>query len=100
MLNSCVMHRHSGPALGIMLWDGIGYHSRTPLVRIAGTLNSQLYISEVLVPVVLPYLQALATTIFQQDKGCHTCHALPIGSSSITRWNCFTVRFAFRIFCR
>ncbi|UYV76117.1 hypothetical protein LAZ67_13002616 [Cordylochernes scorpioides] len=63
MLNSCVMHRHTGPATGIMIWSGIGYHSRTPLVRIAGTLNSQRYISEVLEPVVLPYLQGLPTAI-------------------------------------
>ncbi|GFS71546.1 transposable element Tcb1 transposase [Trichonephila clavipes] len=56
MLNSCVMHRHTGPAPGIMVWGGIGYHSPTPLVRIAGTLNSQRYISEVLKPVVLSYL--------------------------------------------
>ncbi|GFS90808.1 transposable element Tcb1 transposase [Trichonephila clavipes] len=47
---------------------GIRYHSRTPLVCIAGTLNSQFYISEVLEPVVLPYLQGLATAIFQQDN--------------------------------
>ncbi|GFS49078.1 transposable element Tcb1 transposase [Trichonephila clavipes] len=63
MLNSCVMYRHTGPAPGIMLWSGIVYHSRTPLVRIAGTLNSQCYISKVLKPVVLPYLQGLATAI-------------------------------------
>ncbi|GFX29386.1 transposable element Tc3 transposase [Trichonephila clavipes] len=68
MLYSCVMHRHTGPAPGIMVWGGIGYHSRTPLVRIAGTLNSQRYISEVLEPAVLPYLQGLATAIFQQDN--------------------------------
>ncbi|GFU43524.1 transposable element Tcb1 transposase [Trichonephila clavipes] len=68
MLNSCVMHRHTGPATGIMVLGGIGYHSRTPLARIAGTLNSQRYISEVLEPVVLPYLQGLATAIFQQDN--------------------------------
>ncbi|GFS49401.1 transposable element Tcb1 transposase [Trichonephila clavipes] len=68
MLNSCLMHHHTGPAPGIMVWDGIGYHSRTPLVRFAGTLNSQRYISEVLEPVVLPYLQGLATAIFQQDN--------------------------------
>ncbi|GFW01622.1 transposable element Tcb1 transposase [Trichonephila clavipes] len=37
-------------------------------IRIAGTLNSQRYISEVLEPVVLPYLQGLATAIFQQDN--------------------------------
>ncbi|GFV58624.1 transposable element Tcb1 transposase [Trichonephila clavipes] len=47
---------------------GIGYLTRTPLVRIAGTLNSQRYISEVLNPVDLPYLQGLATSIFQQDN--------------------------------
>ncbi|GFW81048.1 transposable element Tcb1 transposase [Trichonephila clavipes] len=68
MLNSCVMHRHTGPAPGIMVWGGIGYHSRNPLVSIAGTLNSQHYISEVLDPVVLPYLQGLATATFQQNN--------------------------------
>ncbi|GFX31095.1 transposable element Tcb1 transposase [Trichonephila clavipes] len=68
MLNSCVMHHHTGRAPSIMVWDGIGYRSRTPLVRIAGTLNSQSYISEVLEPVVLPYLQGLATAIFQPNN--------------------------------
>ncbi|GFV23687.1 transposable element Tcb1 transposase [Trichonephila clavipes] len=51
-----------------MVWGGIGYHSRTPLVRIAGTLHSKRYISEVLEPDVLPYLQGLATAILQQDN--------------------------------
>ncbi|GFV06615.1 transposable element Tcb1 transposase [Trichonephila clavipes] len=71
MLN--VMHRHTAHAPGIMVRGDIGYHSRNPLVRIAGTLNSQRYISEVLEPVVLPYLQGLATAIFQQDntRGTH-----------------------------
>ncbi|GFT55009.1 transposable element Tcb1 transposase [Trichonephila clavipes] len=68
MLNSCVMHRHTGPDPSIMVWGDIGYHSHTPLVRITGTLNSQRYISEVLELVVLPYLQGLATAIFQQDN--------------------------------
>ncbi|GFV14281.1 transposable element Tcb1 transposase [Trichonephila clavipes] len=51
-----------------MVWGGIGYHSGTSLVRIAGNLNSQRYISEVLEPVVLPSLQGLFTAIFQQDN--------------------------------
>ncbi|GFX00615.1 transposable element Tcb1 transposase [Trichonephila clavipes] len=51
-----------------MVWGDTGYHSRTPLVRIVGTLSIQRYISEVLVPVVLPYLQGLATAIFPQDN--------------------------------
>ncbi|GFV55835.1 transposable element Tcb1 transposase [Trichonephila clavipes] len=68
MLNSCVMHWLNDPSPGIVVWGGIEYHSRTPLVRIEGTLNSQCYMSEVLEPVVLPYLQGLATAIFQQDN--------------------------------
>ncbi|GFW40744.1 transposable element Tcb1 transposase [Trichonephila clavipes] len=78
MLNTCVVHRHTDTAPGIMVSSGIGYHSRTPLVRIDGTLNSQRYISEVLEPVVLPYLQGLTTAIFQLD---HTRHALSKGHS-------------------
>ncbi|GFV89404.1 hypothetical protein TNCV_4152231 [Trichonephila clavipes] len=27
----CVMHRHTGPAPGIIVWGGIGFHCRTPL---------------------------------------------------------------------
>ncbi|GFX18628.1 transposable element Tcb1 transposase [Trichonephila clavipes] len=68
MLHSCVMHHHIGPATGIMVWSDIGYHFRTPLDRIVGTLNSQRYISEVLELVVLPYFQDLSTAIFQQDN--------------------------------
>ncbi|GFY05739.1 transposable element Tcb1 transposase [Trichonephila clavipes] len=64
ILNSCIMHNPTGPAPDIMVWGGIGYHSRSLLIRTAGTLNSQCYISEVLEPVVLPYLQGLATAIF------------------------------------
>ncbi|GFU90430.1 transposable element Tcb1 transposase [Trichonephila clavipes] len=34
MLKSCFMHRHTGPASDIMVCGGIGYYSRTPLVRL------------------------------------------------------------------
>ncbi|GFV51888.1 transposable element Tcb1 transposase [Trichonephila clavipes] len=68
MLNSCVMQRHTDPALGIIVWGGIGYHSRTSLVRITGTFKHPALHPEVLEPVVLPYLQGLATAIFQQDN--------------------------------
>ncbi|GFV57731.1 transposable element Tcb1 transposase [Trichonephila clavipes] len=55
----------------MMVWGGIGYigyHSRTPLIRIVGTLNNQHYTFEVLEPVFHPYLQGLATAIFQQEN--------------------------------
>ncbi|GFW19537.1 uncharacterized protein TNCV_1604291 [Trichonephila clavipes] len=59
LLSCCVMHHSTGPAPGIMIWRGIGFYCRTTLVRIAGTLNCQPYISEVLQPVVHPYIQRL-----------------------------------------
>ena len=42
LLNCCVMHRHIGLAPGIMVWDGIGFPSRTPLVRIAGNRTASV----------------------------------------------------------
>ncbi|GFX89323.1 uncharacterized protein TNCV_1340221 [Trichonephila clavipes] len=38
--NCCIMHRHFGPAPVIMIWDVIGFHGHTLLLRIAVTLNS------------------------------------------------------------
>ncbi|GFV01430.1 transposable element Tcb1 transposase [Trichonephila clavipes] len=73
--NAALCTANTGPAPGIAVRGGFGYHSRTPLVGVAGTLNSQRYISEVLEPVVLPYLQDLATAIFQQDNARpHVAH--------------------------
>ncbi|GFY24751.1 transposable element Tcb1 transposase [Trichonephila clavipes] len=53
-----------------VLWYGavLDITLAPPLVRIAGTLNSQRYISEVMEPVVLAYLRGLATAIFQEDN--------------------------------
>ncbi|GFX10409.1 transposable element Tcb1 transposase [Trichonephila clavipes] len=62
MRNSCVMHRHTGPAPSIMVWGKIGYPSRTSLIRIAGTLHSQRYISEVLEPIILPDVHSHIST--------------------------------------
>ncbi|UYV82263.1 hypothetical protein LAZ67_21001495 [Cordylochernes scorpioides] len=76
MLNSCIIHRHTGPAPGIMVWGSIGYHSRTPLVRIAGTLNSQRYISEVLEPVVFLTFRGCPQPYFNKLIRDHVWHAL------------------------
>ncbi|GFW18122.1 transposable element Tcb1 transposase [Trichonephila clavipes] len=62
------MHRRTGPAPGFMVWGCIGSHSHTPLALIAGTLNNQRNISEVLEAVVLPYIQRLPSVIFQQHN--------------------------------
>ncbi|GFV56218.1 transposable element Tcb1 transposase [Trichonephila clavipes] len=94
------MIQHTVPAPVIMVWGVIGYHSRTPLVRIGGTLNSQRYISEVLEPVVLPYLQGLATAVFQQDNA--RPHVARIVQSFFVNHllNCFLEWLALRIFRR
>ncbi|GFT93813.1 transposable element Tcb1 transposase [Trichonephila clavipes] len=47
MLNICVLHRHTGPAPSIMVWGGIGYPTRTLLVLMTGSLNSQRYICKI-----------------------------------------------------
>ncbi|GFY10794.1 transposable element Tcb1 transposase [Trichonephila clavipes] len=98
MLNSCVMHRHTGPAQGVMVWGGIGYHSRTPLVLIAGILNSQRYISEVLHQLSFLTFRAWPQSYFKRIMRDRTWHALSKGSSSMTRLNCFPGRLALRIF--
>ncbi|GFT49616.1 transposable element Tcb1 transposase [Trichonephila clavipes] len=51
-----------------MVWGGIRFHCRTHLVRIASALNSQRYISEVLEPVLHPYIQYLPLALFKQEN--------------------------------
>ncbi|GFS61475.1 transposable element Tcb1 transposase [Trichonephila clavipes] len=68
MLKCFVMHCYTGPAPGIIVKGDIGFHCRTVLVRIADALNIQRYISEVLEPMVLPYIQLLPSALLQQDN--------------------------------
>ncbi|GFX20807.1 transposable element Tcb1 transposase [Trichonephila clavipes] len=98
MLNSCVMHRHTGPAPGIMVLGGIGYHFCTPLVRIAVTLNSQRYISEMLGQLSFLTFRDWSQPYFNNIMHDHTWHALSKGSSSITKLNCFPSQLALWIF--
>ncbi|GFX84300.1 transposable element Tcb1 transposase [Trichonephila clavipes] len=65
----CIPHRHTGLSPGVMTWVAIGYTSRSPLVRIEGTLNSTRYIFGVLrTNVALPFIQTLRNLTFQQDN--------------------------------
>lgn len=53
----------------IMVWAGITWHFKTPLVVIDGSLTARRYIDEVLEPHVLPFLrQHPNVTLFQQDN--------------------------------
>ena len=66
--NDCFLERHTAPTLGVMVWGAISYNSKSSLVRIEGTINSNNYISNVLEPVCLPFLSSLPDAIFQQDN--------------------------------
>ena len=53
----------------VMVWDGICWRYRTPLVVIDGNLTARRYIDEVLQSVVLPFLMNHAdVTLYQQDN--------------------------------
>lgn len=67
-LPECIVERHKGRTPGIMVWGAIAYHGRSQLVRIVGNLNHNRYISEVLEPEVVPFLQSIPGAIFQQDN--------------------------------
>ncbi|GFV02482.1 transposable element Tcb1 transposase [Trichonephila clavipes] len=68
LLICCVMHRHTGLAPSIMVWGDTLFHCCASLVLIAGKLNSQRYISEILESMILPYIQCLPSATFQLDN--------------------------------
>ncbi|GFX10858.1 transposable element Tcb1 transposase [Trichonephila clavipes] len=68
ILMACIHHHHNDSSPSVMVWDAIGYTSRSLLVRIDGTLNRVRYISSVLGPIALPFIQALRNPTFQQDN--------------------------------
>ncbi|GBM00901.1 hypothetical protein AVEN_151363-1 [Araneus ventricosus] len=79
----CLRPRHTGPTSGVVVWGAISYDSRSTLVVIPRTLTSNLYVSLVIQPVVLPFMNRTAFKggVFQQDNArLHTAvvtqHAL------------------------
>lgn len=63
-LPACIRLRYTGPSRGEVVWNVIGYSSRSPLVRIDGPLNSDRYIYVVLRLVALPNIGALRNATF------------------------------------
>lgn len=52
----------------VMVWGGISHRGKTVLVVVNGTLNSQRYCDEIVVPVVVPFLRQGNARILQQDN--------------------------------
>ncbi|MBJ5570490.1 transposase [Salmonella enterica subsp. enterica serovar Typhimurium] len=65
---AATVERHAARQRGVMVWGAIAMDSRSPLVRIRGTMTARRYVSDVLQPVALPYLQRLQNAVFQQDN--------------------------------
>ena len=63
---NCLLPRHTGPTPGVMVWGAISYDSRSTLVVIPNTLTANLYVSLVIQPVVLPFMNSIQGGIFQQ----------------------------------
>ncbi|UYV67201.1 Transposase [Cordylochernes scorpioides] len=65
---AAIVERPTVRQRGIMVWGAIAYDSRSPLLRIQGTLTAQRYVDDVLRPVTLPYLQGVPNALYQQDN--------------------------------
>ncbi|UYV75264.1 hypothetical protein LAZ67_12003162 [Cordylochernes scorpioides] len=64
---AAIVERPTVRQRGIMVWGAIAYDSRSPLLRIQGTMTAQRYV-DVLRPVTLPYLQGVPNALYQQDN--------------------------------
>ncbi|UYV61479.1 hypothetical protein LAZ67_1005000 [Cordylochernes scorpioides] len=65
---AAIVERPTVRQRGIMVWGAIAYDSRSPLLRIQGTMTAQRYVNDVLRPVTLPYLQGVPNALYQQDN--------------------------------
>ena len=60
-----------------MVWGGVSQHHRTELVVIAGNLNAVLYREDILLPHVVPFLQAHPDMTLQHDNATsHTARSV------------------------
>ena len=60
-----------------MVWAAVTMNRRTPLHFIAGNLNAQRYVDEVMRPVVLPFLRQIGQgAVFQDNNARRTMDTL------------------------
>ncbi|GFS92869.1 transposable element Tc1 transposase [Trichonephila clavipes] len=60
--------RYTAPTVGVVIWGGIAYNTRLPLVFIRSTMTAQRYVHDILQPHVLLLMQRLPGAILQQDN--------------------------------
>ncbi|GFW17871.1 transposable element Tcb2 transposase [Trichonephila clavipes] len=62
------LQRHTAPTADVILLGAIAYNTRSFLELIRGTMTAQRYVHDILQPHVLPLMQRLPGTFFQQDN--------------------------------
>ena len=71
---ACTLERVGGGG-AVMVWGSVSQHHRTELVVISGNLNAVCYREDILLPHVVPFLQAHPDMILQHDNA--TTHTAP-----------------------
>ena len=67
--DSCIQETDRWGGGSVMVWGGISFNHKTPLITINGNLNAQRYIDEVLRPTVIPFMVGHQdVNLFQQDN--------------------------------
>ena len=69
--DNCLIERDRFGGGGLMVWAGISYGHRTPLVFIDGSLTAQRYVDVVLRPVVVPYVRQHNVTFQRNNARAH-----------------------------
>ena len=74
--DNCVLPRETQNGGSVMVWAGISFNRKTPLVYIDGRLTGQRYLREIIRPHVEPYMRQLGqNAIFMDDNAPpHTAH--------------------------
>ena len=64
---SCIDRKVPFGGGSVMIWGGISTGGKTDLIHVAGNLNGQRYLNEVLNPVAIPYIRTLGAGGTLQD---------------------------------
>ena len=67
-LDICIKEHDRYGGGSVMVWGGITWEGRTRLITVTGTLTAQRYLDEIVIPEVVPAVQANDDIIFQQDN--------------------------------
>ena len=79
-----------------MVWGGISWRHKTPVVVVDGNLTAQRYIDDVLTPTLVPFMRINPdVTLFQQDNARPhsarlTSEFLVNNNINVLRWPAFS----------